>query len=158
MTRAASRLDSSTIDPCRTTRKSAPSAAPRCCSQAVSQAAQAWPRTFPSAMPATQAWAASQFGTGSPFASSSWLTISKSGTPAATTCAAGAALSTGAAVLGHPAASLAALVNLLAEQGRALPAGTLVLTGAITEAFAVQAGDHVAVTAVGVGSASLRFE
>jgi 2-oxo-3-hexenedioate decarboxylase len=60
-------------------------------------------------------------------------------------------------VLGHPATSLAALVNLLAEQGQSLPAGTLVLTGAITEAFAVQAGDAVRVTVQDVGSAGLRF-
>jgi 2-oxo-3-hexenedioate decarboxylase len=63
----------------------------------------------------------------------------------------------GAAVLGHPAAALAALVNLMAEQGESLPAGTLVLTGAATEAFAVAKGDNVTVRVQGVGSASLRF-
>jgi len=63
----------------------------------------------------------------------------------------------GAAVLGHPAASLAALANLLADQGQVLPAGTLVMTGAVTEAYAVAAGDHVRVTVQGVGSASIRF-
>lgn len=63
----------------------------------------------------------------------------------------------GAAVLGHPAASLAALANLLAESGQTLPAGTLVMTGGVTEAFAVQAGDHVRVTVRGVGTASARF-
>jgi len=63
----------------------------------------------------------------------------------------------GAAVLGHPAASLAALVNLLAEQGLSLPEGSLVMTGGVTEAFAVQAGDHVQVTVQHVGTASLRF-
>jgi len=63
----------------------------------------------------------------------------------------------GAAVLGHPAASLAALVNLLAEQDEALPAGTLVLTGGVTEAFPVQAGDSVRVTVQQVGSAAVRF-
>jgi 2-oxo-3-hexenedioate decarboxylase len=63
----------------------------------------------------------------------------------------------GAAVLGHPAASLAALVNLLAEQGESLPAGTLVMTGGVTEAFAVRAGDSVRVTVQGIGTAGLRF-
>lgn len=63
----------------------------------------------------------------------------------------------GAALLGHPAASLAALVNLLAEQGEALPAGTLVMLGGVTEAFAVQAGDSVRVSVQGVGSAGMRF-
>jgi 2-oxo-3-hexenedioate decarboxylase len=63
----------------------------------------------------------------------------------------------GAAVLGHPAASLAALVNLLAENDEPLPAGTLVLTGGVTEAFAVEAGDSLRVTVQDVGSASMRF-
>lgn len=63
----------------------------------------------------------------------------------------------GAAVMGHPAASLAALVNLLAEQGDTLPAGSLVMTGGVTEAHAVQAGDCVRVTVQNVGTASLRF-
>lgn len=64
----------------------------------------------------------------------------------------------GAAVLGHPAASLAALVNLLAEYDQALAAGTLVMTGGVTEAFAVAAGDSVRVTVQQVGSAAVRFE
>ncbi|MGA0571537.1 2-oxo-3-hexenedioate decarboxylase [Variovorax sp. VNK109] len=63
----------------------------------------------------------------------------------------------GAAVLGHPAASLAALVNMLAAQGKTLPSGTLVMTGGVTEAFAVQPGDSVRVTVQGVGSAAMRF-
>lgn len=63
----------------------------------------------------------------------------------------------GAAVLGHPAASLAALVNLLGEQGESLPAGSLVMTGGVTEAFAVEAGDNVRVTVQNVGTAGLRF-
>lgn len=63
----------------------------------------------------------------------------------------------GAAVLGHPAASLAALVNLLSEAGETLPAGTLVLTGGVTEAFPVAAGDHVHVTVQGVGTVDLQF-
>ena len=63
----------------------------------------------------------------------------------------------GAALLGHPAASLAAMVNLLAEQGESLPAGTLVMLGGVTEAFAVQAGDSVRVTVQGIGSAGMRF-
>jgi 2-oxo-3-hexenedioate decarboxylase len=63
----------------------------------------------------------------------------------------------GAAVLGHPAASLAALVNMLGEIGEALPAGTLVMTGGVTEAFRVDAGDNVRVTVQSVGTADLRF-
>ncbi len=67
------------------------------------------------------------------------------------------ATGTGAAVLGNPAESLAALVNMLAEQGQPLPAGTLVMTGGVTEAFAVVAGDEVRVSAQGVGTVNLRF-
>jgi 2-oxo-3-hexenedioate decarboxylase len=39
----------------------------------------------------------------------------------------------GAAILGHPAAAVAALVHHLAAQGKALPAGSLVGTGAPTK-------------------------
>jgi len=63
----------------------------------------------------------------------------------------------GAAVLGHPAASVAALVNLLAEQGETLPAGSLVMTGGVTEAFPVSVGDHVSVSVQNIGTASVLF-
>ena len=49
----------------------------------------------------------------------------------------------GAAVLGHPAAAIAWFVRKLAERGRALPAGTLVLPGALTEAFPIRPGDSL---------------
>src|SRR4029077_21145691 len=49
----------------------------------------------------------------------------------------------GAAVMGHPGASVVALVRWLADTGQALPAGSLVMTGGVTEAVAVHAGDHV---------------
>ena len=52
----------------------------------------------------------------------------------------------GAAVMGHPAASVVALVRWLADAGQALPAGSLVMTGGVTEAVAVHAGDHVTAT------------
>ena len=48
----------------------------------------------------------------------------------------------GAAVMGHPAASVVELVRWLAGAGQALPAGSLVMTGGVTEAVAVHAGDH----------------
>ena len=67
------------------------------------------------------------------------------------------ALGAGAAVLGHPAAAIAMLVNKLAESGETLPAGTLVLSGGITEAVAVGAGDHIALRVQGMGSVSVRF-
>lgn len=67
------------------------------------------------------------------------------------------AFGAGAAVLGHPAAAVAALVNHLGQRDQALPAGALVLSGGITEAVAVQAGDHVSLRVQHLGSVSLRF-
>jgi 2-oxo-3-hexenedioate decarboxylase len=67
------------------------------------------------------------------------------------------AFGAGAAVLGHPAESLATLANLLAERGESIPAGTFVMTGGITEAIAVDAGDHIAASVQGLGSVSIRF-
>lgn len=67
------------------------------------------------------------------------------------------AFGAGAAVLGHPAAAVAMLVNHLAERGQALPAGSLVLSGGITEAVAVQAGDAVTLKVQHLGSVGLRF-
>lgn len=63
----------------------------------------------------------------------------------------------GAAVLGHPANSVAQLVNMLAETGESLPAGSLVLSGAITAALAVKPGDTATVRAQGLGSVGIRF-
>lgn len=63
----------------------------------------------------------------------------------------------GAAVLGHPANSIAQLVNMLAETGESLPAGSVVLSGAITAALPVKAGDCATVRAHGMGSATVRF-
>ena len=63
----------------------------------------------------------------------------------------------GAAVLGHPANSIAQLVNMLAERGESLPAGSLVLSGAITAALAVKPGDCATVRAQGLGSVTVRF-
>ena len=62
------------------------------------------------------------------------------------------ALGAGAAVLGHPAAAVAMLVNHLGRRGQSLPAGSLVLSGGITEAVAVQAGDNVTLRVQGMGS------
>ncbi|MEN9890576.1 MAG: 2-oxo-3-hexenedioate decarboxylase [Pseudomonadota bacterium] len=67
------------------------------------------------------------------------------------------AFGAGAAVLGHPAAAVAMLVNHLGARDQVLPAGSLVLSGGITEAVAVQAGDHVTLRMQHLGSVSLRF-
>ena len=63
----------------------------------------------------------------------------------------------GGAVLGHPAASVSALVAWLAGSGRALPAGSVVMTGGVTEAIAVAAGDNVCARVQHLGSVSMRF-
>lgn len=66
-------------------------------------------------------------------------------------------LGAGAAVLGHPAASVALLANMLGERGEEIPAGTLILTGGITAAVAVEKGDCVNVRYQGLGSVGMRF-
>jgi 2-oxo-3-hexenedioate decarboxylase len=53
------------------------------------------------------------------------------------------ATAAGAAVLGHPAAAVAWLVRSLAARGRGLEAGQIVLSGAMTEAVAVEPGDTI---------------
>jgi len=63
----------------------------------------------------------------------------------------------GAAVMGHPAASVVALVGFLAQTDQVLPAGSLVMTGGVTEAVAVQAGDHVTVRVQDLGTVGVRF-
>jgi 2-oxo-3-hexenedioate decarboxylase len=63
----------------------------------------------------------------------------------------------GAAVLGHPAASVVALVRWLADAGQALPAGSLVMTGGVTEAVAVHSGDHVTARVQDLGTVGVRF-
>lgn len=67
------------------------------------------------------------------------------------------AFGAGAAVLGHPAAAIAMLANMLGEKGEEIPAGTLILSGGITEAVAVRAGDAVTLRVQDLGSVSCRF-
>lgn len=67
------------------------------------------------------------------------------------------AFGAGAAVLGHPAAAIAMLANHLGARGEEIPAGTLILSGGITEAVAVQPGDAVTLRVQGMGSVGMRF-
>lgn len=67
-------------------------------------------------------------------------------------------LGAGAAVLGHPASSIAMLANMLAERGEVIPAGTFIMTGGMTAAVAVAPGDSVTVSYQELGSISMRFE
>tara|TARA_R110001592_G_scaffold363372_1_gene686021 strand:- start:132136 stop:132927 length:792 start_codon:yes stop_codon:yes gene_type:complete len=66
-------------------------------------------------------------------------------------------LSTGAAVLGNPAESVAMLANMLGERGEEIPAGTFIMTGGVTAAVAVAAGDSITVRYHDMGSINMRF-
>jgi len=66
-------------------------------------------------------------------------------------------MAAGAAVLGHPLAAVAMLANHLGARDQELPAGTFVMTGGVTEAIAVKAGDSVAVRFQDLGTVSMRF-
>lgn len=66
-------------------------------------------------------------------------------------------LGAGAAVLGHPATSIAMLANMMSERGEILKAGTYILSGAITAAVGVKKGDNVTVKFQDLGSLSFRF-
>ncbi|QHE83877.1 2-oxo-3-hexenedioate decarboxylase [Hydrogenophaga sp. BPS33] len=67
------------------------------------------------------------------------------------------AMAAGAAVLGHPLTAVAMLANHLGARGQEIPAGTFVMTGGVTEAISVQAGDNVNVRFQDLGSVSMRF-
>jgi 2-oxo-3-hexenedioate decarboxylase len=66
-------------------------------------------------------------------------------------------MSTGAAVLGNPAESVAMLANMLGERGEEIPAGTFVMTGGVTAAVAVEPGDTILVRYHELGTLSMRF-
>lgn len=62
------------------------------------------------------------------------------------------ATAAGAATMGHPANSIAWLVNQLATRGRALPAGSLVLSGGLTAPVALAHGGFVTAEFDGLGT------
>jgi 2-oxo-3-hexenedioate decarboxylase len=62
----------------------------------------------------------------------------------------------GAAVMGHPAAAVAWLAGRLAEAGRTLPAGSIVLSGALTDAVPLRAGGTVCAELEGLGAIEVR--
>jgi 2-oxo-3-hexenedioate decarboxylase len=66
-------------------------------------------------------------------------------------------MAAGAAVLGHPLAAVAMLANHLGARDQQIPAGTFIMTGGVTEAVAVKAGDSVAVRFQDLGTVSMRF-
>jgi 2-keto-4-pentenoate hydratase len=63
----------------------------------------------------------------------------------------------GAAVLGHPAASTAWLVNKLHQFGVALEPGDVVISGAITKMLPVKAGDRFEISLTGQPRLTVRF-
>ena len=65
------------------------------------------------------------------------------------------ATASGAASLGHPAAAVAWLVRSLAEDGEGLRAGDVILSGGLTAATPVKAGDVVAVSIDRIGTVEL---
>lgn len=66
------------------------------------------------------------------------------------------ATAAGAAALGHPAESVAWLVRQLAQRQRGLPAGSIVLSGALTEAFPVDVGMSIRAEFDHIGAVSVR--
>jgi len=66
-------------------------------------------------------------------------------------------LGAGAAVLGHPATSIAMLANMMGERGETLKAGTYILSGAMTAAMSVKKGDNVTVKFQDLGTLSMKF-
>ena len=66
-------------------------------------------------------------------------------------------LGAGAAVLDHPAASVAMLATMLAERDELIPAGTFIMTGGITAAVLVEKGDSIVVRYQGLGTVTMKF-
>jgi 2-keto-4-pentenoate hydratase len=64
----------------------------------------------------------------------------------------------GAAVWGHPAASVAWLANRLSPFGISLEAGEIILSGAVTAAVDAQAGDFFHIAFQNLGTVGVRFD
>jgi 2-keto-4-pentenoate hydratase len=64
---------------------------------------------------------------------------------------------TGADVLGHPHNALAWLANHLAEEGRGLHKGQIVLTGSLVKTVWLKPGDHVVMELEGLGRVEASF-
>ncbi len=62
-----------------------------------------------------------------------------------------------AAIYGHPAASLAELCAMLAEQDQGLRSGDIVLAGAATAAIALESGQEIKTLVQDLGSVSLKI-
>ncbi|TCP28989.1 2-oxo-3-hexenedioate decarboxylase [Scopulibacillus darangshiensis] len=64
----------------------------------------------------------------------------------------------GAAVLGHPVRSVVELVKMLNRDGISIQPGSVVLTGAVTDAVSVSEGDRIAVQFDQLGSLRFRVQ
>jgi 2-oxo-3-hexenedioate decarboxylase/2-keto-4-pentenoate hydratase len=60
-------------------------------------------------------------------------------------------------ILGHPYTALAWLANSLAERGKHLRSGEIVMLGSVVETQWVVRGDEVAIDIEGVGGALVKF-
>jgi len=54
-------------------------------------------------------------------------------------------------------AAVAMMANHLGARGQEIPAGTFIMTGGVTEAIRVDAGDNVSVRFQDLGAVSMRF-
>jgi 2-oxopent-4-enoate hydratase len=63
----------------------------------------------------------------------------------------------GASVLGHPANAVAWLANKLAQYDQQLKAGDIIMSGSLTSACPVSAGDNVRATFDRIGAVGVRF-
>lgn len=63
----------------------------------------------------------------------------------------------GAAVMGHPARAIAWLANKLYKVGQSIQPGEVVLSGSLTSAVKIEAGDHFSASFDGLGSVEAVF-
>lgn len=68
------------------------------------------------------------------------------------------ATSAGASVMGHPARAIAWMANKIIKRGTSIKPGEVVLSGALSEAFTIKAGDHFSVSFDGIGSLEAAFK
>ncbi|AXF57215.1 2-keto-4-pentenoate hydratase [Salicibibacter kimchii] len=66
--------------------------------------------------------------------------------------------SAGASVMGHPARAVAWLANKLQKRGQRIKPGEVVLSGALSKAFSIAAGDHFSVSFDGIGTLEAAFK
>ena len=64
---------------------------------------------------------------------------------------------TGEAVLGHPINSLVWLANKLADYGKQLRAGEIIMTGSLTRQFGISKGDTIKAKFTPIGEVSASF-